>query len=222
MEQLLSLHHVAVPGQSDPEFESALGAWMGADRRQRVSRFRRAEDRRARWLAAGLFRAAALEIGIDFRPDDILQPDHGAPRWIGGPFCSLAHTDGAVVLLVASAGPVGVDIESSGAVRTDDMRLLLPATLRPPLDSADLTPTAAWVRIEAVLKAAGVGLPGVADLVFDGVNLARWVDREFALRSISLADEWTCCCAIPRDCADLPLRVVRHTADSLRGLLALA
>ncbi|ASD22953.1 hypothetical protein B7495_13330 [Cryobacterium sp. LW097] len=77
---------------------------------------------------------------------------------------SLARADGRLALAVTAAGPVGIDLESVGALARaplDDVLLSTAeadavAALHP--RSATAAVTAIWTAKEAVLKAAGVGL----------------------------------------------------------------
>jgi 4'-phosphopantetheinyl transferase len=79
---------------------------------------------------------------------------------------SLSHADGLVAIAVSMSGPVGVDIEPSRraatmadiAGRICHPREAADLALLPAAADRDLALLALWVRKEALLKAAGVGL----------------------------------------------------------------
>ncbi|MEG3192367.1 4'-phosphopantetheinyl transferase superfamily protein [Lysobacter sp. D1-1-M9] len=90
----------------------------------------------------------------------------GCPRVGAGGICtSLSHADGVIALAVTRAGPVGVDVESpdraaelpeiADRVCHAGEKALLRGLDEP---ARALALLGMWVRKEAVLKAAGVGL----------------------------------------------------------------
>lgn len=96
----------------------------------------------------------------------LTRDDLGCPRLAGDvAFTSLSHADGLVALAVTRSGPVGIDIElrSRAAVMPE-----LAGSVCHPGEAAFLSGLdecargaamlALWVRKEALLKAAGVGL----------------------------------------------------------------
>jgi 4'-phosphopantetheinyl transferase len=78
---------------------------------------------------------------------------------------SLSHADGLVAIAVSMAGPVGVDIEPvhraavmpEVSARVAHPREYAELSMLPPRDRNDAL-LALWVRKEALLKAAGIGL----------------------------------------------------------------
>lgn len=135
--------------------------------RERVSRRRRASDRDALTLSYALHRlflASVLRVGpgqVDLGRDPL-----GCPRLGDGvASTSLSHTDDFVAFAYRAQGPVGVDIEPSNRAG------MLPEIAERVATDAELAAirslgeTAAgpallalWVRKEAFLKAAGIGL----------------------------------------------------------------
>src|SRR5690606_972083 len=90
----------------------------------------------------------------------------GRPCLPGGDMhTSLSHANGAMAVAVARRGPIGIDMEPSaraaqmeeiaGAVLHTSEQDALAACSGPARDAALL---ALWVRKEALLKAAGIGL----------------------------------------------------------------
>lgn len=144
-------------------------AWvlLDAAEQARVQRRRIAADRGALTIAYALHRLLlGAALGMD-ATDVLLGRDaRGCPRLADGTaHTSLSHADGYVALAVSLDGPVGVDIEP--ATRA----LVLPEIAERvchPAEAAELAGLsqtaygaallALWVRKEALLKAAGVGL----------------------------------------------------------------
>ena len=220
VEQLPSLHHVAVSAQPTDALEEALSRGLPSDRLAAVRRQRRPEDRLHRLLASALLVAAARSEGWPLSPGQVSYPPDGPPRWSGGPFCSVSHAAGHVVVLIGAQAPVGVDVEELGSASPEDLRLVLPAGLRDLVLSHQLEPTDAWMRVEAVLKAVGVGLRGLADLTFLTPTEARWGGQTVYLRPVTLIAEQTCWCAQTVPWSDQAMPVTLHTIESLVELLA--
>ena len=134
---------------------------MRAERRRIIA------DREALVLAYALHRlllGAILTMGPMAVP--LFRDARGCPRVANCDIhTSLSHADGHVALAVSAVGPVGIDIEP--ATRTAVMAEISASVCHPaeaaalaglsePDRSAALL--ALWVRKEAVLKAAGIGL----------------------------------------------------------------
>ena len=140
---------------------------LDASEHERISRRRFAADRDELALGYALHRlllgkvldrdAAEVPIGRD---------SLGCPRLRGDSlFTSLSHAHGCVALAVTATGPVGVDLEA--AARASDMPDVAGRVCHP-VDAAELAAfvgaewsaalLALWVRKEAFLKAAGIGL----------------------------------------------------------------
>ncbi|MFD0737890.1 4'-phosphopantetheinyl transferase family protein [Lysobacter koreensis] len=154
-----------------------VGAWhpwrqdahalLDAAETARVQRRRDPAQRDALALAYAWHRLLlARLLGLD--PADVpLQRDaRGCPRLAGDlAHTSLSHADGVVAVAMTTSGPVGVDIElaTRAAVMAEIARCVchrsesehFAALMGPARATAFL---ALWVRKEAVLKAAGVGL----------------------------------------------------------------
>jgi len=155
----------------------ALDAWrpwldgarrlLDAAERDRVARKRRPRDADDLALAYGLHRLVLGHVtGCDARAVALAREALGRPCVQGGNVhTSLSHADGAVAVAVAGRGPIGVDMEASA--RAAQMEEIAGAVLHPseraaladcpgPVRGAALL--ALWVRKEALLKAAGIGL----------------------------------------------------------------
>jgi 4'-phosphopantetheinyl transferase len=148
---------------------------LSDDERRKWARFRRAEDR-ARYLTAhALTRIVLAErVGV---AADVLQfakecercgGPHGRPRLLGPYprfFLSLTHSGQRVAVAVASASPVGIDVESMTLKREIPALIQEALSIREREAIALVTPEARthaflryWTRKEAVLKATGHGL----------------------------------------------------------------
>lgn len=142
-------------------------ALLSAGESERVRRRLIAADRDALALAYALHR---LLLGTVFDRDPVQVPldrdARGCPRLADGlGYTSLSHADGLIAVAVTTAGPVGVDIERS--TRAAVMAEIAHCVCHPSeIGEVAALPAAArgaallglWVRKEAVLKAAGVGL----------------------------------------------------------------
>lgn len=146
---------------------AAAQALLSEVESERVQRRRIAADRDALALAYALHR---LLLGAVFDCDPMQVPldrdERGCPRLAGNlGYTSLSHADGLIALAATTAGPVGVDIEGSNraAVMTEIAQYVCHPSET--LEMASLSAASRglallrlWVRKEAVLKAAGVGL----------------------------------------------------------------
>ena len=142
-------------------------ALLSAEEAARVRRRRVPADRDARVLAYALHRLL-LGRALGCQPADVLlhRDGLGCPRLPGDIACtSLSYAQGFIALALTTSGPVGVDIEPRGraAVMPGIARCVCHASETIALAARDETARAAamlalWVRKEALLKAAGVGL----------------------------------------------------------------
>lgn len=138
--------------------------------RHRASRQRDARDQQALVLAYAFHRlVVARLLGGEPASVPLYRDAKGCPRLQGLPDIgtSLSHGRELLAIAVSSTGPVGVDIEP--AARASTMPDIAAAVLHPD-DGVAPTPSEGglaawssellrlWVRKEAVLKAAGIGL----------------------------------------------------------------
>lgn len=142
-------------------------ALLSVEERERVQRKRRASDRETTALAYACHRLL-LSAVLDCAPGDVpLGRDAlGCPMLRGETIrTSLSHADGLVALAVSGGGPVGVDIEPAG--RVAGMPEIAARVCHPEeLDALAGLPEpdharallSLWVRKEALLKAAGIGM----------------------------------------------------------------
>lgn len=142
-------------------------AMLSASEAARVQRRRSTADRDALALAYALHRLLLGQfLGLDPINVPLERDERGCPRLAGGiAYTSLSHADGLIAVAVTTSGPVGVDIEPAtrAAVMSEIAQCVCHrseaaelAALDEPARGAALL--AIWVRKEAVLKAAGVGL----------------------------------------------------------------
>ena len=146
---------------------SDAGNLIDAVERGRIERRRFATDREELTLCYALHRLLLGKVlGCDAGDVPIGRDALGCPRLASGPLhTSLSHARGCVALAVTGAGPVGIDIESA------ERAALMPEIAGRVCHSTDAAVLAGfigaswnaqllalWVRKEALLKAAGIGL----------------------------------------------------------------
>lgn len=155
---------LADPAAWQPWQHDAL-ALLDAAQRQRVQRMHRDSDRAVLAIAYALHRLV-LGAVLRLHPSDVpLQRDaRGAPRLPGtGLHTSLGHVERCVAIAISHAGVVGVDVEPlSRAAQMPEIAAQVqhPDEVRTATrgDGAAAALLQLWVRKEALLKAAGVGL----------------------------------------------------------------
>lgn len=142
-------------------------ALLSASEAGRVQRRRIAADGEALALAYALHRLLLGKVlGRDPADVPVHRDERGCPRLAGDiAYTSLSHADGLIALAVTTAGPIGVDIETRvrAAVMPEIARSVCHRSEEAELSSLDEPTRAAallalWVRKEALLKAAGIGL----------------------------------------------------------------
>jgi 4'-phosphopantetheinyl transferase len=94
---------------------------------------------------------------------------HGKPCCAGGPEFNLSHSGDLILLALHRERPVGVDVEQlrPGLAWRPIARRVLPPAEWQALEAEGQPPEAflaAWCRLEARLKAQGLGLAGLAQL----------------------------------------------------------
>lgn len=166
----LSAGHVQVVFADTDDWlawEDEAYSLLDAHEQTRVSRQRMPRERRVRAVAYAMHRLL-LARALDCDPADVplYRDASGCPQLEGGvAWTSLSHAGSLLALAIAADGPVGVDIEP--ASRAGAIGDIAGSVCHPRewdvLASWPATPRAAallelWVRKEAVLKAAGVGL----------------------------------------------------------------
>lgn len=140
---------------------------IGAHELARVQTRRFPADRDALALAYALHRLLLGRVlGLPPLDVPVSRDDFGCPRLAGDiAYTSLSHSDGLIALAVTGSGPVGVDIEPSNrAVVMPEIthsvchssEIAQLANLDEPERTAAML--ALWVRKEALLKMAGIGL----------------------------------------------------------------
>jgi 4'-phosphopantetheinyl transferase len=152
-----------LPLSSWSEHARELERLVPEPEQRRFAAIRNPAKRRDRLLAAALHRmvlAQALELPVDAVP--LYRGDRGQPRLaLPGLHTSLAHAEGMVAVAFSEHGPVGVDVEM---LDVPSLRPIVDLVCAPGEASAtrdadlDAWLLGLWVRKEALLKAAGIGL----------------------------------------------------------------
>lgn len=190
---------------------TAAAALIDAEESARVARQRLQPNREVLVLAYALHRLLLSQVlGCATGEVPLGRDAKGCPRLRDDLlFTSLSHAGQRVAIAVAAAGPVGIDIEPAGrapempeladrVAHPDEWRAL--AQLAP--DALGEALLAMWVRKEALLKAAGIGLELEMDrfVAPPGVALPLPGDT-FPGRSVELRalhqPGWACAVAVP-------------------------
>jgi 4'-phosphopantetheinyl transferase len=186
--------HVWWAAPVDPASAPRLIDLLDAHERERIARFRRAEDR-ARYLAAHALTRIVLGDAVG-RPADALVFDrtcacgeqHGKPVLPGGPAFSFSHAGDLVGVAVHEGGPVGLDVERERALDLRSMARHVSSPTEPVPD----TPSAffrTWTRKEALLKATGEGLSSpMTGITLGPEGLRDWTGDGAPAGSIWLRD----------------------------------
>lgn len=183
-------------------------AILDGPERQRVDKRRSAAQRDRLALAYALHRLLlARTLGCSTDEVPVTRDAAGCPQVPGTPLStSLSHADGAVAMAVSASGAVGIDIEWSA--RAAVMPEIADRVCHP-ADRADMCGMpwaewneallALWVRKEAFLKAAGIGLqqemksfaaPRNATLALPDRRISR-------LRMLDAGTHWVAAVAAP-------------------------
>lgn len=194
MDEIL-LHHGWLPGAHRPLSVTAAEAWLAVRKRPAGD----PPGQAATLLGLALLCDCAVAMGLaPPTPANLCFPTGGKPQWRGGPDFSISHAGGRVACALAPPGTVvGLDLEPRAAVSVADLRRVagrgeLQACLDAGLDPADL-----WTAKEAVAKAAGAGVRGLARVGLDG--FAGCLDgREYTLLRPVLAADFSCTLAASR------------------------
>jgi|GEM_PF-185123 4'-phosphopantetheinyl transferase len=208
--QLLSLHYTDIPRHPCPELDARVLPLLPAARRDAVARKREAVDRNATLLGVALLARGCAQLGRAFDGRQLQFPASGKPMLAGGPEFSISHAAGLVACLVDLESPVGIDLEDRMAARWEDIAFVLGAAECERLQRERWQPSGAWVAIEAVLKAAGLGLAAVSKVRLEGDRAS--VDGEyFHLRAIELSDRHVACVARRDGPVVGVLEAIRHS-----------
>src|SRR5690606_20027407 len=139
----------------------------------------------------------------------ITRDGKGCPQLPGDDWhTSLSHSAGRAAFAVSATGPVGVDLEP--ADRAEDMDSIVERVVHrddaladQPADVHGRALLDLWVRKEALLKAAGIGLecgmetfsaPAGVPLPLPG---GRFAGRETSLQMVDAGRDWACAAAAP-------------------------
>ncbi|MDX2158551.1 MAG: 4'-phosphopantetheinyl transferase superfamily protein [Hyphomicrobiaceae bacterium] len=171
------MHHVVVWIGNLDEMRldrRQLEDWLTPDERATVGRLRGALlAHRAAASRVSLRHILASQLGTRARDIELANGTHGKPELAGRLarllHFNVSHSGPALAIATCPTSPVGIDIEHV------DLSRDLPATVLAPGELAQLGAMnaarrcaafhRAWVRKEAILKAAGLGLSGAPEIV---------------------------------------------------------
>jgi 4'-phosphopantetheinyl transferase len=194
------------------QLEDALPRLSPDEQRRRAAMSDRHASRR--WAAAHVALRLVLEreVGAIVRRQAYVTTPAGKPELPAhGIAFSLAHADGLALVATGARAPLGVDIETTRLLRMSrDRRLAIQAGAErlagQPLPRGDVPGfLQAWVRIEAVAKAEGLGLAVVLAMTgaygprrgtVDSVALDR-LAGDLALVDLALGPGVYACVAMP-------------------------
>lgn len=163
-------------------------------------------DRNASLLGLALAEKACESLGRAFDPAALCLAPRGRPELPGGPAFSISHAGGWVACAAARTGFVGLDLEPAGAVAPRVLRRVLPPSLHAPLAAGTLDPTLAWVMIEAVVKATGLGVGAAARVELEA-DRATLDGQGLQLHAVELDPGLVSFLALtPGACAPIPRR----------------
>ena len=183
---------------------------LPANIQQRISRFRREEDRCARTLGWWLLERVYHLHGHAGNP--ILKLAH-TPE--GRPYISdaagfdfnLSHAGSYVICGGLSAGTIGVDLEPIRPVELSDFSAVFsPAVFEKILGANDLRHFFSyWTKLESVVKAAGLGLLAATQSIEFFETSARLNGRDWHILEIQIDADYVCHIATDRqlDCANV-------------------
>jgi 4'-phosphopantetheinyl transferase len=161
---------------------SALLARLPVERRDRLARRVRLEQRASDLAALRLLEVAMASLGYaDFRLADI---DYGTgasvkPRWrVGQADFSMTHTASAVACAISARGRVGLDMEERRPIDPAVVNRLLADTSALRDGLSEVNAVERWTQIEAVVKGAGVGVTRAREILWAGATAelqgTRW------------------------------------------------
>jgi hypothetical protein len=123
-------------------------------------------------LALALVGAERLAIPVQ-KTAHFVFPLDGKPHWLAGPAFSVSHSADRIGCAVIEDGDVGFDVE----------------TVAPGSDADAYAKLHRWTAVEAVLKAAGVGLRAADSVLLDlPAGRAQQADTRYHVRELTLAN----------------------------------
>jgi phosphopantetheinyl transferase len=142
--------HAPLPGHAGAAHESALLARVPYAKRLQLEH-RDPASRSASLAGIALaLQAVALLRGRGVLAADLRFPQDGKPTLADGPFFSISHSVTRVACAASDELDCGIDIEDAGSAS--------------PMPTATRERMRAWTAVEAVLKAAGLGLRAARDV----------------------------------------------------------
>jgi len=193
-------------------FQDEALAVLGTAEVARAQRQRDPRNRDALVSTYALHRLL-LSLLLECAPDgvDLRRDEKGCPRLPGDAwYTSLSHSAGHAAFAISMAGPVGVDLEPVD--RASDMETIAERVgHRDELDALVGLAAAArgralldlWVRKEALLKAAGIGLECEMETFTAPVDEPlplpgeRFAGRDASLHMVDAGAGWACAVACP-------------------------
>ncbi len=191
-----------------PELLVRLQGLLSEDERRRAARFRFPGDSRRFIQARGMLRVllgSYLEADpsrIDFRFGEFGKPCLASPS--ADLHFNVAHSHELTVYAFSTTGEVGIDIEYSQANHDwrEVGRCCFPPRImaqiqRWPEEQARKIFYAEWTRMEALLKASGIGLTGLTSRTPGTDPAGDWNENGYKVVRLDLGNDYEAALAMP-------------------------
>jgi len=202
MQKVIVIHAPLRPGATAPWHDTLLSTLPYA--KQLELDRRPAAARSASLAGLGLALAAASRLqGAAVSPGEFAFPAGGKPYFRSGPWFSVSHSEARVACAASVAVEVGLDCEEIPAGSGHEAAQKL----------------ARWTATEAALKAAGLGLRQVREVLLDSaLQSAEVAESRYVLRLLPLAPTAVCHLAT-RVPVEVAIEQVMLDAAEISGLV---
>lgn len=193
-------YHTPLP---DTDFRHLLTA-LPANLQQKITRFRRWEDRHAALLGKILLRLALQNAGYDPDLSGLRYTPEQKPFLPEGPAFNVSHSGNRVICLLGGQAPLGIDIESLSPLPFEDFQPQFTENEWAAIRDAP-SPLHAfyrfWTAKESILKADGRGLGIPLQSIDLSASMTVALDNTtWAVHELPLFDGYACAwCTVHSD-----------------------